>query len=79
MVTLTELSKAKKPAPKKLSRAEVDAKFLSRGVPPAWIREATGVDKMEVGELRALPTNFEEAHERGDAFSRRVRAARVSD
>ena len=59
-----ELSKSKKPSSKELSRAEVDAKFLSRGVPPALILEATGLDKMEVTELRALLSVFEEAHEK---------------
>ena len=49
---------------KALSRSEVDAKFKSRGVLPIMIREATGVDKLEVSKLRALLAFFEEAHDR---------------
>jgi hypothetical protein len=55
-------AKVKKPS--LLSRSDVDAKFLSRGVLPYMIREATGVEKMNVVEMRALLAIFEEAHER---------------
>ena len=46
------------------SRKDVDAKFLSRGVFPHMIRDATGVEKMEVAKLRSLLAIFEEAHDR---------------
>ena len=46
------------------SRNDVDAKFISRGVHPYMIREATGVKKMNVAEMRSLLAIFEEAHER---------------
>ena len=49
---------------KALSRTNVDVKFASRGALPFMIREATGVEKMEVTEMRSLLAIFEEAHER---------------
>ena len=55
--------KAKKPSLP--SRKEVDDKFRLRGVSPVMIRDATGVEKMDVTDLRALLLIFEEAHERG--------------
>ena len=48
-----------------LSRAEVDAKFKSRGVSTKMVRDATGVEKLELTKIRSLLTVFEEAHERG--------------
>ena len=63
MALADEAKNAKKLLPS--SRKEVDAKFLSRGVTPSMIREATAVDKCEVAKLRHLLNVFEEAHERG--------------
>jgi hypothetical protein len=54
--------KAKKPPLP--SRNDVDAKFMLRGVQPYMIREATGVEKMNVAEMRSLLAIFEEAHDR---------------
>ena len=62
MAFADEAKNAKKLLP---LRKEVDAKFLSRGVTPSMVREATAVDKCEVAKLRLLLNVFEEAHERG--------------
>ena len=47
-----------------LSRTAVDAKFTSRGVSPSMIREATGVQKLDVSKMRVLLEIFEVAHEK---------------
>ena len=52
----------KKPAA--LSRSAIDTKFTARGVSPRMIREATGVEKLELTQIRSLLAIFEEAHER---------------
>ena len=52
----------KKPAA--LSRSAIDTKFTARGVSPRMIREATGVEKFELTQIRSLLAIFEEAHER---------------
>ena len=47
-----------------ISKKDVEEKFRLRGVSIGMIRDATGGEKMDVAELRALLAIFEEAHER---------------
>ena len=47
-----------------LSRSAIDAKFTSRGVSPRMIREATGVEKFDLTQIRSLLAIFEGAQER---------------
>ena len=56
-------SSTEEPKSKKLSKTEVDAKFKSRGVLPITIREAIGIEKLDVDKMRALLTVFEEAQD----------------
>ena len=61
-MSVEEAKNAKKPF---LTKKEVEAKFLLRGVTLSMIREAMGTSKCEVSTLRLLFNVFEEAHERG--------------
>ena len=48
-----------------LSKKEVEAKFVSKGVTVAMIREACGTPKYEVSSIRQLLAIFEEAYLKG--------------